>query len=254
MRAPLLAAVPAGLAAGSAAGAALTRWPAGVRLGRPARSRCDTCAVPVGVAALVPVLGWLALRGRCAACRARIDGRQPALELAGAAVAAAAVAVPPVAVGVPLAIVGVAVALATALDLAHRWIPDRLTLPLGATVLPLALAVAASSEGAPARVLVHGLVVPSGLEAIRRVTAVTASGPWLGGGDVKLLVPVLAVAALVPYGPWIVWAGAVASGGLVAVVGLATGRLRRGARLPFVPFLAAGWALLLAARLVGAAP
>lgn len=248
-----LAAVPAGLAVGSAAGAALTRWPAGLTLGRPARSRCDACGAGVAASALVPVVGWLLRRGRCATCGGRIHPGQPALELAGAAALVAAVAVGPLPTGLVLGGVGVVVALAAALDLGHRWVPDRLTLPAAAAVLPATLAVAVATSGDVAGVLVHGLGVPGALEVLRRRTVGHPTGPWVGGGDVKLLVPVLAAAALVPAGPAVVWTGALGAGGAVAAVGMASGRTPRGTRLPFVPFLAVGWAALLVRRLTGIA-
>jgi leader peptidase (prepilin peptidase)/N-methyltransferase len=48
------------------------------------RSRCDGCDRPLGVMALLPVLGWMIERGRCSACGARIAILYPALELAAA--------------------------------------------------------------------------------------------------------------------------------------------------------------------------
>jgi leader peptidase (prepilin peptidase)/N-methyltransferase len=248
-----LAAVPVGLAVGSAAGAALTRWPAGLTLGRPARSRCDACGDPIAPSALVPVVGWLVRRGRCATCGMRIHPGQPALEVAGAVALAAAVAVPPLGTGIVLGGVGVVVALAAALDLGHRWVPDRLTLPTAAVVVPASLALAVASSAGARTVLLHGLGVPGLLAVLHRVTARRATGPWVGGGDVKLLVPVLAAAALVPAGPVVIWAGALASGGVVAAVGMASGRTPRGTRLPFVPFLAIGWGALLMHRVAGGA-
>lgn len=251
MGAAVLIGVPVGLAAGSVAGAALTRWPAGVTLGRPPRSRCDSCAAPVALPALVPVLGWLVHRGRCRICGGAVALGQTALELVGVGAVVLALAGGPPGVGVLLAAVGVVLALAAALDVAHRWIPDRLTLPSAAVVVPAALALAVVGPARTDHVLLFGLGVPAALSALRRATIGGPRGPWLGGGDVKLLVPVLAAAALVPGGPGGVAVGAVAAGGAVATVGLLTGRVRIGTRVPLAPFLAVGWTGMLVLRLVG---
>lgn len=49
-------------------------------------SRCPRCGSPVRWRDNVPVVGWLALRGRCRDCRGRISARYPLVEAAAAAV------------------------------------------------------------------------------------------------------------------------------------------------------------------------
>ena len=252
MRTALLT-VPFGLSAGSVIGAAATRWPAGLDLGRPARSRCDACDRRLGPRELVPVLSWLVQGGQCRGCGARIDGRWPVVELATAGVVVLAVAAPPLEVSLLLAAVGVVLLLAVLLDLDERWIPDRLTLPAGAFVLPAALALSVREGGTmhPRDVLLHGLGVPGALAVVRGIGAAVDGRAWFGGGDVKLLVPVLAAATVIPGGPALVGLGAIGSGGAVAAAGLASGRLTRGSALPFAPFLLIGWCALLLRRLLG---
>ena len=46
------------------------------------RSRCPHCGHAIRWYENVPVLSWLALRGRCSACKARISARYPLVELA----------------------------------------------------------------------------------------------------------------------------------------------------------------------------
>lgn len=241
MSASLLAA-PVGLAAGSVAGAALMRWPAGESLGRPARSRCDSCDAGLSARDVIPVLGWCLRRGRCRVCAGRIDGSQPALEVLSAGLVAAVAAGAPSVVGAVLGGVGVVLLLAAALDIRHRWVPDRLTLPAAAVALPATLAITVHLGGDASVVLLHGLGVPSAVAALRTVTLRSRTGPWFGGGDVKLLPSCLAAASLVPGGAASLWSGALASAGIVATVGLATGRLGRRDSLPFVPFLGVGYA------------
>ncbi|MFM9058730.1 MAG: prepilin peptidase [Planctomycetaceae bacterium] len=53
------------------------------------RSRCPSCAVTIRARDNVPVLGWLALRGRCRACGAAISPRYPLVEAACGGIATA---------------------------------------------------------------------------------------------------------------------------------------------------------------------
>ena len=246
MTAAVLLALPFGLAAGSAAGAALVRWPAGRTLGRPARSVCDACGMRLAALDVVPLLGVLRCRGRCRGCGTPIARGPVLLEATCGAVVALTWASQPPRTAAILSVVGVAVMLAAGLDHAHGWIPDRLTLPLAASVLPVVLAEVAVRGGDATPVLLHGLALPALLETLRRLTRRSARGPWLGGGDVKLLVAVGAAAALVPAGPTLLWGGALVAVGAVALPGLVSGRFGRGSALPFAPFLALGWTGMLA--------
>lgn len=45
------------------------------------RSACPACNTPIRPWHNVPIIGWLWLRGRCAACSARISVRYPLIEL-----------------------------------------------------------------------------------------------------------------------------------------------------------------------------
>lgn len=51
------------------------------------RSMCERCGHRLAAADLVPVLSWLALRGRCRYCRARLAARHLLGEVAGGAAA-----------------------------------------------------------------------------------------------------------------------------------------------------------------------
>lgn len=126
-----------GLAVGSFVAALLLRWPQGRTLG--GRSRCDGCSAALGAAELVPLLSFAAQRGRCRRCGARIDPRHPLLEAAGALVGAVALAVAPGWTGAAGALLGWFLLALGALDAEHRWLPDRLTLPLAALGLAFGL-------------------------------------------------------------------------------------------------------------------
>ncbi|HET6692204.1 MAG TPA: prepilin peptidase, partial [Miltoncostaeaceae bacterium] len=79
-----------GLALGSFSTVLASRWPAGESLVSP-RSHCTSCARTLTPLELVPVVSWLAQRGRCRGCGGRVHWRYPVIELASGALAAAAI-------------------------------------------------------------------------------------------------------------------------------------------------------------------
>ena len=78
----------AGAALGSFSGVVVAR---GWRAALTGRSRCDSCGRELRGWELVPVASWVALRGRCARCGARIPVSLLLGELAGGAVGAGVV-------------------------------------------------------------------------------------------------------------------------------------------------------------------
>ncbi len=80
-----------GASVGSFLNVVAWRLPLGMSLSYPA-SHCPRCKSPIRYRDNIPVLGWLALRGRCRACSTRISPRYPVVEfLTGAAFASIAV-------------------------------------------------------------------------------------------------------------------------------------------------------------------
>jgi len=133
-----------GLAFGSFLNVCLSRWPEGESIVQP-RSHCRHCSHTLAWWENVPLLSWLALRGRCRNCRAWIGWRYPLVELAIGGLWTQAVwqtmapsfvrdrfsSSPEIIliylIGT-LALLWLLVALAV-LDLQHLWLPDWLTLP-----------------------------------------------------------------------------------------------------------------------------
>jgi leader peptidase (prepilin peptidase) / N-methyltransferase len=70
-----------GLAFGSFLNVCLTRWPAGESILRP-RSHCRACGRTLAWWENIPLVSWLALRGRCRTCRAWIGWRYALVEAA----------------------------------------------------------------------------------------------------------------------------------------------------------------------------
>lgn len=232
-----------GAVMGSAAGAALERWPAGATLRRPRRSSCPHCRTVLRGRDLIPVLSWLLLRGCCRHCSVAIDVRLPLLEAASAIGVALTLHVHGVSGRSALLAVGVvAVLLATCTDLERMIVPDRLTLPLGVLALTgMAILAAGDAAGDVRGLIVWALGVPCALHIVSWVTRwLTATRP-LGGGDIKLLVGVLALASAVEDGPAALLILAVVGAASVAVVGIVTGRLERSDRIPFAPAIAGGY-------------
>jgi leader peptidase (prepilin peptidase)/N-methyltransferase len=229
-----------GSVAGSAAGAAMHRWPAGRTLRSPSRSACAECGVSLAPRDLIPVISWILLVGRCRACASPIDRRLPVLEAGSAAIFAwmlIAYGITPV--GVLLAVGAVAVIVAALIDLEHRIVPDRLTIPLAVlAVAALPVLVEGASIG-PAAAWALGL--PLALRLVNAACDLRGLPRPLGGGDVKLLVGVLALSAAVPLGPPTVLLLALVVGGVVASFGLLIGRLERRGRVPFAPAIAGGF-------------
>jgi leader peptidase (prepilin peptidase)/N-methyltransferase len=115
------------------------------------RSACPGCGHRIRAWENIPLASWLALRGRCSACRARISPRYPLVELlAGLGAAYAAARFGPTLAALAAALfVWFTIALAF-IDQQTGYLPDDLTLPLvwigllanlGGAFVPLADAV-----------------------------------------------------------------------------------------------------------------
>ncbi len=95
------------------------------------RSQCPACGHRITAAENIPVVSWLALKGKCSACKAPISARYPAVELLGALIAVyAAYRFGVTAKG--LAVCGLLWTLLalTCIDFDTQLLPDDLTLPL----------------------------------------------------------------------------------------------------------------------------
>jgi leader peptidase (prepilin peptidase) / N-methyltransferase len=126
-----------GLIAGSFIATLVIRWPRGDALS--GRSRCDGCGRILSVGDLVPILSFVAARGRCRICGAGIDVRHAAIELTAAVVGAVALWAVPGWAGLAGALLGWQLIAIAALDVEHFWLPDVLTATLAATGVITAL-------------------------------------------------------------------------------------------------------------------
>lgn len=229
-----------GLAIGSFLNVVIYRVPNGLSLIAPA-SHCPHCDHPIRNRHNVPVLGWLALRGRCADCKAPISVRYPLIE------AFTAVAFTLVAwqlqstdrlAGLPawLYFTSIAIALA-AIDLDCHRLPNAIVLP-SYPVLALALTGTAvwQHDYLP---LLRAAIGCAALFAAY-LGLVLAYPKGMGFGDVKLAGLVGAMLGWLSYPALLV--GAMAAFLLGGVAGIAMIASRRGTRktaLPFGPFMLA---------------
>jgi leader peptidase (prepilin peptidase)/N-methyltransferase len=227
-----------GLLVGSFLNVVAWRLPRGESLVVPG-SHCPGCDHAVRPWDNVPVLSWLALRGRCRDCRARISPRYPLVEATSAALAIAVVLTRSGAHDVALGLVLVALLVPIALiDLDHRLIPNRLT---GAGALAaLAIGLATDPGGVPQQ-----LAAGAAAGGFLLIAALARPG-GMGMGDVKLagmlglfLGREVAVALLV----------ALLAGTLAGLVVIARRGAQRGRKtaIPFGPFLALGGVVALLA-------
>jgi leader peptidase (prepilin peptidase)/N-methyltransferase len=242
-----------GLASGSFLNTCASRWPEDEKVTTP-RSHCRSCGRTLTWWENVPLVSWMALRGRCRTCRAWIGWRYPLAELAiGVLWAYCAwqvfIAAPELNSGIfsfnvwaalteaiaRMIFLWLLVALAV-LDAEFLWLPDRLTLPgIG---LGLLLAVTRATLDAfwnlhggfevwehvlPSTVVLFwflGAVLGGGvLLAIRFAYRVIRDQEGIGFGDVKLMAMI---------GGWIGLKGALLSFVLAVVLGAVVSLALRG--------------------------
>jgi leader peptidase (prepilin peptidase) / N-methyltransferase len=133
---------------------------------------------------------------------------------------------------------------AGAVDIAHRRLPDALTLP----AFPAAVLLAMPLGGAAVGRAVLGALTLAGTYLAVRLVAPAA----LGAGDVKLAGALGAVLTAVSWSALVV--GAALASVLTAAVAVVAGTMRRGGSGGGVPhgpaMLAAGWLVLAAAAVV----
>ena len=200
-----------GLAFGSFLNVCLSRWPREESIVHP-RSHCLQCGRTLAWWENIPLLSWMALRGRCRTCSAWIGIRYPLVEALVAALWAILVwyANEDVfAAGLPtnLRVLNIAatisglgffwllVALAV-LDVEHYWLPDFLTYP--GIVIGIALKVLFEQFGVHndlPRNPLHTLLISTGSAAaaaaiillVRWIYWLARRREGLGLGDAKLM-------------------------------------------------------------------
>jgi leader peptidase (prepilin peptidase) / N-methyltransferase len=231
MAVAVIAAALAGMIVGSFLNVVAYRLPRGESLSRP-RSRCPGCGAPIAPYDNIPVLSWLLLRGRCRRCGEPISARYPLVEAATGVLYALVVVAKDDTLDIVLGLLLVtALVPITLIDLEHRLIPNRITLP--AAVAALIAAVLLDVSFVPEQ-LIAGAAAGGFF-----LLAALAYPRGMGMGDVKLA-GMLGLYLGRAVGPAI-FAGLIA-GVLVGAVIIGRKGAREGRRtaVPFGPFLALG--------------
>jgi leader peptidase (prepilin peptidase)/N-methyltransferase len=208
------------------------------------RSRCPTCSAQLSALENVPVLSYLALRGRCRHCKSAIPRRYLLVELGASLISVLIV----MTFGYTLSALAYLIfswclLTLSLIDLDHYLLPDDITLPL----LWLGLLVSATGLGLPEVSLSDSVVGAAAgylsLWSLFWAFLFATGKEGLGYGDFKLL------AAL---GAWLGWQALLPilllsslTGAVIGLALIAFGGRERGAPLPFGPFLAvAGFSML----------
>ena len=223
-----------GLCVGSFLNVCIYRLPRRESLSYPP-SRCTSCGRRLSWFDNIPVISWMAVRGRCRTCRARVSGMYPIVEIVTALVFVAAYSLYGV---TPLGIVRVAFACALivlfVIDLQHRILPNAITIPGIAIGFACSLFLPPGWRDSLIGIVLGGGVLFAIAETYYRVRNVEG----LGMGDVKLLGMI---------GAFLGWklvlltlVVASFAGSVVGMFLIASGRGNMKLALPFGTFLAVG--------------
>jgi leader peptidase (prepilin peptidase) / N-methyltransferase len=210
-------------------------------LGVP-RSRCGNCGHQISALQNVPIISYLLLGGKCAACRTKISAQYPLVELFTALVS--------VVVGWHFGVSLQALAAlllswcliaASGIDIGHKLLPDNITLPLLWLGILLSLFdVFISLQDSVLGVMVGYMSLWTVFILFKLITGKEG----MGYGDFKLLAML---------GAWLGWQSlfvVILTSSLVgAIVGISMIMMKKTGRetqIPFGPYLAAaGWMTLL---------
>ncbi len=205
------------------------------------RSRCPQCGHPITALENIPVISWIALRGRCSACKTPISPRYPIVEaLTGllSAYAAAHFGYGWAAVG-GIVMIWCLIAL-TFIDFDTQLLPDSITLPLLWTGLLFNLFGTFTDLQSAVIGAIGGYL---SLWSVYWGFKLTTGKEGMGYGDFKLLAAI---------GAWLGWQILPLTILLSSLVGAVVGicliilaKRGRNVPIPFGPYLAAAGLLAL---------
>lgn len=200
------------------------------------RSACPSCGHKIGAKENIPILSYLWLRGKCAACQTHISFRYPVVEVITGILSAAAAGY----FGFGLAAIGAiifiwALIALTFIDFDTQLLPDNITLPLLWTGLFFNL----QSTFVPLGSAVTGAFVGYlSLWSIYWLFKLVTGKEGMGYGDFKLLAAI---------GAWLGWSMlplvillSSAVGAVVGIFLIVIAKRGRSIPIPFGPYLAGG--------------
>lgn len=255
-----------GLLIGSFLNVVIYRVPANRSIVSPP-SACPHCSAPIRAVDNIPVVSWLALRGKCRDCRAPISPRYPLVEL-GTGLFFASIALwyfltqlpsdpwstVPATIASVLALVAylylAAVSVALALiDIDTHTLPNRIVLP-GYVVGVVLLGASAILRG-DLTALVGAAIGAAALFALYFLL-VLAYPKGMGWGDVKLAGMLGLFLGFISWQSVVVGAfGAFLLGGIFSLVLMALRKANRKTAVPFGPWMLLGaWLGILFGRAI----
>ena len=220
-----------GLFVGSFLNVAIDRGAAGRSVVWPP-SACDACGHRLGALELIPVLSWTMLRAKCRHCGVRLSVQYPAVEILTALLyGVLALRFGPTPDFLFLLVLTSLFLVASGIDLKTRILPDAITLPAAA------MALAWASWRGDAMDAFLGAVLGTGVFWLIAWGYEKRTGTeGLGLGDVKLMLPIGAMAGVLKL-PLVILGASLAALAAFGVLALMDRNLREG-RLPLGPFCA----------------
>jgi leader peptidase (prepilin peptidase)/N-methyltransferase len=201
-------------------------------------SHCPHCKHPLSPLDNIPLLSWLALRGRCRYCRTPISWQYPLVELL-TALASALVAWRfgygwQLAAALPFTWTRIA---ASGIDVRTQLLPDQLTLPLLWLGLLIALVPLFVS---PSAAIIGAALGYLSLWSVFWLFKLATGKEGMGYGDFKLLAALGAWMGAMSLLPIVLLSSLI--GAIVGGAALALQGRDRSTPIPFGPFIAAaGW-------------
>jgi len=168
---------------GSFLGVLVKRLPAGESF-ISSRSRCPSCHKQLSIRDLIPIVSWVAVKGRCRHCEGKISVFYPAIESLALAIAIWTTIVVPDWLIWPTCALGWTLLALSFIDSQDFILPDQLTLPL------IVLGLGTAYFLAPERFGLHITGVGVGFALFKTVGIIyrrIRQREGLGGGDAKLI-------------------------------------------------------------------
>ncbi|MFZ2125926.1 MAG: prepilin peptidase [Candidatus Microsaccharimonas sp.] len=210
------------------------------------RSQCLHCGYELKWYDLIPIVSWVALRGKCRHCHKPIGYFEPLIEIGMAGFFVVSYMFWPFGLESPFEIArfivwlisGVILAMLFAYDSKWYLLPDKLTAIL-AGVGAVNVILAAIQSINPVETVLSALGAVGILSGLYLILYRVSNGRWVGFGDVKLGVGLALLLAD--------WQLAIVAlflanfiGCLVVIPLMITGKLKRSSHVPFGPLLIAG--------------
>jgi leader peptidase (prepilin peptidase)/N-methyltransferase len=213
------------------------------------RSQCLHCGYTLKWYDLVPIVSWLALKGKCRNCHKPIGYFELLIELGVAVFFVISYAFWPFELATALEIArfviwliaGVILAMLVAYDTKWYLLPDKLTVLL-AGLGAVTVVIAAVQSTTPIATILSAVGAVAILSGLYFALYLVSQGRWVGFGDVKL-----GVGLALLLGDWqlalIALFLANFVGCLIVLPFMIAGKLKRNSRVPFGPLLIIGMVL-----------